>query len=86
MEKLLTDPVVSQVLADPKLLDAGIVKALQSAGVRKVLKNAQWRDALDESAGVTDRDIPELLKILSQIPPQQWEILVSTAKTFAGVT
>jgi len=86
MEKLMTDPVISQMLADSKMLDGNIVKALQSSGIRKILKNTQWREALDETASSPDRDIPELLKIINQIPPQQWEVLVSTAKAFAGLT
>ncbi len=86
LEKLMTDPVISQVIADPKMLDAGIVKALQSPDIRKVLKNNQWREALNASASTTDRDIPELIKIIPQIPVQQWQVLLSTAKAFAGIT
>ena len=47
MEKLMTDPVISQVIVNPKMLDAGIVKALQSPDIRKVLKNKQWCEALE---------------------------------------
>ena len=86
MEKLMTDPVISQVIVNPKMLDAGIVKALQSPDIRKVLKNKQWCEALNASASTTDRDIPELIKIVTQIPAQQWQALLSTAKAFAGIT
>ncbi len=86
MEKLMTDPVISQVIVNPKMLDAGIVKALQSPDIRKVLKNKQWCEALNASASTTDRDIPELIKVVTQIPPQQWQTLLSTAKAFAGIT
>ena len=86
MEKLITDPVVSQIIANPKMLNAGIVKALQSPDIRKVLKDKQWCEALNASASTTDRDIPELIKIITQIPAQQWQTLLSTAKAFAGIT
>ncbi len=86
MEKLMTDPVISQVIANPRMLNAGIVKALQSPDIRKVLKNKQWCEALKASASTTDRDIPELIKIITHIPPQQWQALLGTAKAFAGIT
>ena len=86
MEKLMTDPVISQVIANPKVLDAGIVKALQSPNIRKVIKNKQWCEALNASASTTDRDIPELIKIITQIPIQQWQALLGTAKAFAGIS
>lgn len=85
MEKIMTDPVISEVLTDAKLLDAGIVHALQQPGIRRALKNAKWRDALSESAFMPDRDIPQLILLVKQIAPQQWEALLSTAKAFAGV-
>ena len=81
----MTDPVISQVIVNPKMLDAGIVKALQSPDIRKVLKNKQWCEALSASAATTDRDIPELIKIITQIPVQQWQVLLSTAKAFADI-
>jgi transcriptional regulator with XRE-family HTH domain len=86
MEKLMTDPVVSQVIADPKMLDASIIEALKSPTIRKVLKNRNWREALEDSAWANDRDIPDLIRIIAQIPPQQWEALLSTAKAFAGMS
>lgn len=85
MEKLLTDPVISQVIADPKMLNSDIVKALQSPDIRKVLKNKQWCEALKASASTTDRNIPEFINIITQIPAQQWQALLSTAKAFAGI-
>ena len=45
MEKLMTDPVISQVIVNPKMLNAGIVKALQSPDIRKVLRNKEWCEA-----------------------------------------
>ena len=82
----MTDPVVSQVIADPKMLDASIIEALKSPTIRKVLKNRNWREALEDSAWANDRDIPDLIRIIAQIPPQQWEALLSTAKAFAGMS
>lgn len=86
IEKLITDPVVSQILADPKLLDANLINALQKPGIRRALKNAGWRDAIEEGAAMSDRDIPALIHLIQKIAPQQWEALLSTAKAFAGVT
>lgn len=86
MEKLMADPVISEILADPKLLDAAIIQALQQPGIRRAIKNAKWRDALSESASMADRDIPELIHLIKRLAPQQWEALLGTAKAFAGVT
>ena len=86
MEKLLTDPVINQVISDRKLLDPALLQSLLKPGIRRILKNKRWREALEASASAPDRDIPELLRIVGAIAPQQWDALLNTAKAFAGVT
>lgn len=83
MEKLMTDPVISDVLEN-KLLDANTAKALQNPGVRRALKNKGWRDAIEEGSKMTDRDIPELINLIGKMSAQQYQVLLSTAKTFLG--
>lgn len=86
MDKMMTDPLISEVIADPKLLDAAIIQALHQPGIRRALKNPKWRDALSECASMADRDIPDLIHLIKRLPPQQWEALLSTAKAFSGIT
>ena len=85
MEKLLTDPVTSRVVADSELLDASLLEALERPNIRKALKDDRWRDALTEGIEMSDRDIPHLIQIIKQMGPQQWEALLNTAKAMAGI-
>ena len=85
MEKLLADPVISRVVAERGLLDATLLEALEQPKIRKALKDASWREALIEAIGMGDRDIPLLIQMIKQMPPQQWEALLSTAKAMAGI-
>jgi transcriptional regulator with XRE-family HTH domain len=85
MEKLLTDPVISQVLEN-KLLDPATAKALQSPGVRQALKNTSWREAIEAGSKMSDREIPELILLIGKMTSQQFQVLLTTAKTFLGET
>ncbi len=85
MEKLLTDPITSRVIADSGLLDASLLEALERPNIRKALKDDRWRDALTEGIEMSDRDIPHLIQIIKQMGPQQWEALLNTAKAMAGI-
>ena len=86
MEKLLSDPVVSRIVGDPGLLDASVLEALEQPAVRKALRDKRWRETIVAGLEMGDRDIPELIRIIGQMGPQQWEALLSTAKAMAGVT
>jgi hypothetical protein len=81
-----TGPAVRVAPACSTTSDASLINALQKPGIRRALKNAGWRDAIEEGAAMTDRDIPALIHLIQKIAPQQWEALLSTAKAFAGVT
>ncbi|MBT4140610.1 MAG: helix-turn-helix transcriptional regulator [Candidatus Latescibacteria bacterium] len=83
MEKLMTDPVISQVL-EKKFLDANTAKALQSPNIRRALKNKSWRDALEQGGQMSNQNIPELIQLASKMNPQQLQVLITTAKTFLG--
>ena len=85
MESLMTDPVISQVL-ESKYLDATTAKALQSSGVRRALKNKSWREAIEASSKATDHDMPTLIQLASKMTSQQFQVLLTTAKTFLGET
>jgi len=85
MENLMTDPVISEVLEN-KYLDAATAKALQSSGVRRVLKNKAWREAIEASSKTSDHDIPTLIHLANKMTAQQFQVLLTTAKTFLGET
>lgn len=86
MEKLLDDPVMSRVLSEKGLLDASLLKALDQPGVRKVVKSGNWREALALSVEMPDRDIPQLIRVIARMSPQQWDALLTTAKAMSGVS
>ena len=86
MEKLIADPVISQVVSNRKLLTASILQAIEKNEVRKALRDPRWRDAIAGATTEPDRDIPLLISIASQMPKQQWEALLNTAKALAGVS
>lgn len=86
LEKLLTDPFIRLILSDPKLLDSGLINAIQNPGIRCALKNADWRQALEVGSNMHDRDIPGFILLIEKIAQQQWEALLSTAKAFANVS
>ena len=86
MEKLLSDPVISRVVSERGLLDASLLEALEHREVRAALKEKRWREALMDGLKMADRDIPQLIRIVKQMSPQQWEALLNAAKAMAGVT
>jgi len=85
MEKLMTDPVISQVLEN-KFLDASTAKALQNGNLRKLIKNKAWRAALEETNSTSHPDLPTLVHLANKMTPQQFQVLLTTAKTFLGET
>ena len=85
MEKLMTDPVIGQVLEN-RLLDPTTAKALQNPNIRKILKNKAWRDALEEGGKTSNQDLPQLIHLANKMTPQQFQVLITTAKTFLGET
>lgn len=86
MEKLLTDPVLSRLIGNRELLDAELVEALEVPGIRKALKSSTWREAIAAGVGMPERDVPQLIRVVEQMTPQQWEALLGTAKAMAGVS
>ncbi len=84
MEKLLADPVISRVVSERGLLDAALLEALEQPKIRKALKDPSWREALIEAIGMDDRDIPLLIQIIKQMPPQQWQAFLNMAKAMGG--
>ncbi|MCZ6634315.1 MAG: helix-turn-helix transcriptional regulator [bacterium] len=85
MEKLISDPVISQVVSNPRLLTASLLKALKKTEIRRALKDPKWQEAICQAMSDSDRDLPLLISIASEMPPQQWTALLNTAKALAGV-
>jgi len=86
MGKLLADPVLSRLLGSRELLDTELVEALEIPELRRALKDATWRDAIAAGMGMPGRDVPQLIRVVEQMTPQQWEALLGTAKAMAGVS
>ena len=85
MEKLISDPTISQVVSNPRLLTASLLKALETTEIRRALRDPRWQEAISQAMSDSDRDIPLLISIASEMPPQQWDALLNTAKALASV-
>ncbi len=86
IETLLSDPVISRILGNRRVLNASILEALEQPSIRRALRDTRWREAITQSIKMTDRDIPELIQIVKRMTPQQWEALLTTAKAMSGIS
>jgi hypothetical protein len=49
------------------------------------LKDPKWQKAISQAMSDSDRDIPLLISMAAEMPPQQWDALLNTAKALPGV-
>ena len=78
MKRVLTDPVLQQLLTKREPLDPRLLEALDAADIRGVLLEAAWREMVGRCYRLRKkRNVPGLLALVEAMTDKQWKAMIN---------